>query len=299
MIQTYLPCTQEIRKMRTWLEQNAVSLIGYAITLLGFIIGAKILAWQLNRQHESALKLQRDNAREELKLKLHEILVQKIREAEHAIGRAHLYIFMIPLKVESYQRQLAEDSHQTPIKERTSEFLKLHNEASTALSGLIQEFESWSIAFPGLQIFQTALNSANHDARKAFPPLFTALLPTLPFDPQEEAPSKVPRPIIPRPLSNEELRKLNELADCYTEAMLTVESYVSDLLVESQNNLLSGLFDRKIPLRVPLDPKSKVITTDPKKAEQLLKYFENETAWGKDKAKTEKDVIEVFRSKHS
>lgn len=276
--------------MATWFEQNAVDLIGHALTIIGIIAATATVVWQLGRQHKSSLLLQRDNAREELKLRLHEILTNKVRNLSNANVHTAIYAYMIPFNVENYQRQLAQGLHPTPIKERAPAFSHLHSEANNALSELIEEFESWSIAFPGIEVFQVALNSANHDAREAFVPLFTALLRVLPMDPPENAPPNVPRPIVPSPISKDEYEQLTKLVGHYKEAMDEIGCYVHDLTIESQNNLLSGLFDRRVPLRQPIDPKFKVITTDPEKAEQLLRYFGNESSWGKSKLDAEASV---------
>ena len=96
-----------------------------------------------------------------------------------------MYAYMIPFNVENFQRQIALGHRPSPVKERAQEFSRLHADASEALIELIEDFEAWSIAFPGLEVFQTALNAANHDAREAFQPLFTAFLRALPFDPQK------------------------------------------------------------------------------------------------------------------
>ena len=285
--------------MITWLQQNAVGLIGHALTIIVLIGGILTVTWQLNRQHRSTLLLQRDNAREELKLRLHEIFVQKVRKLSHTNTAAAMYAFMIPFNLGNFKEQLALGLSPMPIKERAPELLKLNTEANKALSELIEEFESWSVAFPGIDIFQVALNSAAHDAREAFMPLFTALLDALPIDPPEGAPENIPRPIVPKPLSSEAFSKLKELVDRYYDAMHNIGSYVYDLNVESQNNLLSGLFDRKVPLRKPLDPRFKVISTEPTQAAQLLQYFENETAWGKANAQAKKDAVASCEPKQS
>jgi len=95
---------------------------------------------------------------------------------------------------------------------------------------------------------------------------------------------------VPSQISKDEYEQLKKLVERYKEAMDDIGSYVHDLTIESQNNLLSGLFDRCVPLRQPLDPKLKVITTHPQKAEQLRRYFENETVWGQSKRDTETSV---------
>jgi len=110
-----------------------------------------------------------------------------------------------------------------------------------------------------------------------------ALLRALPIDPPEDAPPSVPRPLVPSPLSGGELTKLRGLVERYKEAMDVIVNYVDDLTIESQNNLRSGLFERRLAVRQPIDPRYRVISTDPAQAEQLVRYFENETSWGKAK----------------
>jgi hypothetical protein len=68
-------------------------------------------------------------------------------------------------------------------------------------------------------------------------------------------------------------------------------SYLYDLNVEIQNTLLINLFPNKAPRRVPLDPKFKVISTEPNEIDSLRKYFEEETDWGKKKKQAEQDVL--------
>jgi hypothetical protein len=118
--------------MATWFEQNAVNLIGHALTVVGIVATAATVVWKLGRQHQSSLLLQRDNVREELKLRLHELLVQKVRKLSNANVEAAMYAYMIPFNVENFQRQLALGLHPSPIKARAPEFSRLHAEASVA-----------------------------------------------------------------------------------------------------------------------------------------------------------------------
>lgn len=284
--------------MSTWFEQNAVDLIGHAITAIGIVVASVTVVWQLGRQHRSSLLIQRDNSREGLKLRLHEILIQKVRALSNANIVAAMYVYMLPFNLENFQRQFEQGLHPSPISERAPEFLRLHTEAGNALVELIQEFEAWSIAFPGLEIFQIALNAANYNARETFTPLFATLVKVLPMDPPENAPPSVPRPVVQDPISAEEYAQLKILVDRYNDAMDEIGCYVHDLTIESQNNLLSGLFERRVPPRQPIDPSLKVISTDTEKAEQLISYFQNETLWGKRKIATESEVKAKFQKPH-
>jgi hypothetical protein len=278
------------QSMMQWLKDNAIDLMGHGLTLVGIVIATVTVILQLARQHKSSLQLQRENAREELKLRIHETLAEKVRKLSRANTRAAMYAFMIPFNVGNFQNQRSLGMNSTPVKERTPEFSKLHFEANDVLVELIEEFEAWAIAFPGLTVFQTALNSANHNAQNAFHELFSFLVPVLPFDPPIDAHPQMPRPFVPKILSDQEREQLKEHVDRYKEAMDEIGSYIHDLTIESQNNLLSGLFDRRVPVRRPLDPQMKVITTESGRAARLLHYFENETDWGRSKQAAEQDV---------
>jgi hypothetical protein len=276
--------------MATWLAENAADLIGHALTIIGISAATITVIWQLGRQHRSSLLLQRDNAREALKVQLHEILVQKVRKLSSACVNAGMYAFMIPFHVENYQTQVARGMRPSPIKDRASEFSRLHFAVNSALVELIEEFEAWSIAFPGLEVFQMALNSANHDAQREFDPLSTALLTVLPFDPPPEALPHTPTQTVQSTLSSDEQAHLKEVVQRYKDAMDVIGCYVHDLAIESQNNLLSGLFERRIPSRKPIDPSYKVISTEPAVAKQLLHHFENESSWGRANKVAEAEV---------
>jgi len=213
-----------------WLQKNWTELIGDGLKFLGIIAAAATVVWQMRRQHKSSLALQRENAKQALKL-------------------------------------------------------------------LIVEFESWSIAFPGLNVFQVALNAAVYDARRAFPPLYSALLQILPMDPP---PGQAGKPtIIHPPPSPKALSELKSLIQEYKRAMDEIGCYIHDLTIEAQNNLLHGLFEERVPPRQPLDPRHKVISTDPQKAQELIRYFETATPWDKNQALINEQVITGLRAEAS
>jgi hypothetical protein len=275
--------------MWNWLQTNSVALIGHVLTFLGLIAAAITVAWQLRRQHQSSLALQRANAREALKLRIYEGLVRQIRKLSDANIMASMYAFGIPFAIENYQRELAAGHHPSGIKQRAPEFSDLHFRAGNEVAELLVEFESWSIAFPSLKVFQVALNAAAYNVHEAFPPLFSAFLRALPMDPPQGETGKPS--IIPSPLTLAEQKVLKALVDTYKEAMDEVGCYIHDLAIEAQNNLLLGLFEREVPRRQPLDPRHKVISTEPRKVEELVRYFEKETPWGKNKASVAAAVI--------
>lgn len=276
--------------MDAWFKENAVNLIGHGLTIVGIIVGVAIVFWQLARQQRSSLLLQRESAKEQLKLQLHERLVRNIRRVSHANVRAMMYAKMIPFNVDFYQQRLARGLSPAPIEERVPEFVRLHEDADKALIELLEEFEAWSIAFPGLGVFKVALNAANQNIRESFVPLFTALMKALPIDRREGDPVGHGGPLVQELLTVDELAALKLLAERYAEAMDEVGSYIYDLNIESQNNLLSALFERRVPQRQPIDDTLIVISTDEANRQKLLHYFEHETSWGKARRAAETDA---------
>jgi hypothetical protein len=100
--------------------------------------------------------------------------------------------------------------------------------------------------------------------------------------------------IIPRdgdtwwPPDDRTARQLHELGQTLLDALTTFSCYIHDFRVEMQNLLLGELFEQKLPPRQPVDPKMVVIEFERHK--ELARYFETETAWGREKSRAEADV---------
>lgn len=277
-----------------WLQKNWTELIGDGLKFLGIIAAAATVVWQMRRQHKSSLALQRENAKQALKLRIYETLIQRIRTLSDASITASMYAFGIIPAIETFRAEVTAGRQPAPVQQRAPVFSDLHFKAEASVAELIVEFESWSIAFPGLNVFQIALNSAVYDVRQAFPPLYSALLQILPMDPP---PGQAGKPtIIHPPPSPKALSELKSLIQEYKRAMDEIGCYIHDLTIEAQNNLLHGLFEERVPPRQPLDPRHKVVSTDPQKAQELIRYFETATPWGKNQALINAQVITALRA---
>ncbi len=73
-----------------------------------------------------------------------------------------------------------------------------------------------------------------------------------------------------------------------------ITCYVFDMNYAFQNIFLKDLFDNDVTLRKPLDPKFKVLSTDPEEIKQLMHYFKNDTAFGKGWKRADQDVIKAM-----
>ena len=86
-----------------WLQANTAELISDGLKVLGLVAATATVVWQLRRQHKNSLALQRENAREALKLRIYETLVQRIRALSDANIEATMYVFGIPPALESFR----------------------------------------------------------------------------------------------------------------------------------------------------------------------------------------------------
>ena len=258
-------------------------LIQVITTLCGFVLSAMLIIWQMRRQHKIGLQLQQENSREALRLKIYQTLDKQIRKVNEAAVTASGYLTFLPTNIKNKAFVLSKGVKLSPLKERVSDYNNKHQKLTQSIINLFYVFESYEIACPDFMIFKIALSSANHDLVQINMKLFNELLEILPEDVDEETAKKIGTKIIDKPLPNEErLKKLQTLIDRYGDIIRDIMSYMYDLRIDAQNRLLDKLFDFKLSPRKPVDPKYKVITTEPETLKELKKYFEDETAWGKD-----------------
>jgi hypothetical protein len=244
--------------------------LGPLVQLIAIVAGACLIKWQV-----------RENAREKLKLQVYEAIKTHIESVSEPITHAGIYSLNIPGLFKDHQAML-ELGITSPIKGRASVLSEHHAKVQDAIVNLFKTLESYDIITPNLGIFRIALSSASHDLSNAFILLFSELLRFLPVDVPEDRVKEVGTKIIERPMPTQvQLETIEHLADQYYKATVDIGSYLHDLSVEAQNILLGKLFGHRLPPRQPSDPKIKVITTDADRVQELKKYFQEETEWGR------------------
>jgi hypothetical protein len=142
------------------------------------------------------------------------------------------------------------------------EYLELSQRVNQALLLLVSKIESHEIVHPKLfKTFRYSLQSIVHDVMKL----------------RDDTTSTT---------------CLNKMMDYTSDA----SCYLGDFQVCLQNLAYGDIFKSKIEARVPIDKSLKVIEDDPVKLDALLNYFENESNWGVNNAKYEKEALERFSS---
>lgn len=274
-------------------------LVDPAIILLGIVIAAWMIIWQMGRQHRSSLELQKESARAEMRSKIYRELQGKITIAMQAELAASGFVRMIPFDFENYRNQARMGIQNVvgrPIVQKTSvEFMNLNGAMADAVIELIITFENYEIAAPEFGVFRDALSSATHDARTAFSALHTTLLPHLPVEMRNHLPEEFRNApnidYVPPPPNDKQLAEIQRVVDPFMQATEDIGCYLHDLRVESQNVLLKDIYpNTQVPLRKPIDPTYKVITSE--NSDELKRYFREETPWGRSNREAEARVRE-------
>jgi hypothetical protein len=255
--------------------------LGDLLTVLGIIIGAIVIIYQLGRQHRDKLRLQIENHREQFRIQIYQEVSKLLSAVVDKNIDTGMYAFNMPMHVHIYKGQIKQGFTPAPLQDRAMELSRRHNESLQADTELICLIERYQIVDPALDIFITAFCSARHDMMRCFMPLFTFLLEILPAEiPRQDGSIQIVNVVNP---SDDQVRELERLVDEYKAASDDMGNYLYDFNVELQNRLLTNLFPNKAPRRKPLDPKFRVVSTDPGEIESLRKYFEDQTDWGKAK----------------
>ena len=277
---------------RPWWLNDLLTLIGIVVTLSGIVIGAKMIVYQLARQHESALALQKESLREKLRLEIHREFLPLLDEAGDKSSSARIYAFTIPVNFRNYLDQFHKGFNPRPIKDRSPEFSKRHFESINSIIKLVRLIEKHDVVSKDLEIFKYALHVANHDLTKFFHPLHSYLVHLLPMDVNEPN-SNVQVINVVHPTESD-LQQLDVLVGAYINAQEDLDGFLYDLNVELQNIFLGKLFGNKVPRRQPIDPRVKVVSTEPEEMKKLRHYFEKETDWGRNKSRIEQEVSAKF-----
>jgi len=252
------------------------------IQVLAPFLAAGVLIWQSIKQRGAQTKLQRDNIKYDFKTKLHERIEDKIEKLSDFSVEAAGMRWNLGMGFAAQKAAMDQGVQPPALLLEWGVFMERHNALTTSAIEVIKVIEKYEIMEPAIKIFQIALNVALFDLRAAHTSLVDILLKVLPLR-SPDGLTLIQQP----PLTPLQAEQVNKMMDKYGEAADEFGNIVYDMRVEIQNLLLGELFERKVPKRKPMDPTIKVISTEPKVVAELEKFYENETAWGKNKKEAE------------
>lgn len=264
------------------------------LQLITILVGIGIVIWQVNKQHKSNIEVQNEKLRCDLRLQLREEISKRIDKLNNLTVIASgfprsLNYSIIVAKADAEFRRTPQ-----PLPQRVPAFNQANYDVSGAAIELMKIIECYELVMPQLKVFQLAINVFLEDFNRASSEYRNTLLTFLPFDASDEDRVKTGISVYNRPLPNsEQLVTIQEIGNRYADTLNDFGSWIYDLNIEIQNLALGHLFpDNLISSRSPIDPDCIVIKTDRESVKRLTKYFETETAWGKNKIEAEESARE-------
>ncbi len=237
--------------------------------IVGIVVGTLLIVWQVQKGYRQSLDLQRENAREKLKLEIYQDLNDLIKTAESASVSISHSVRFAPVNL----RQIQEGSEY--LKSSlilANEIVNQHSAASDAYLDLISFLESYEIVHPAMKTFRLAFNSGLDGVSNVYPDLIMLAFRFLPQI-STTANSQSERPILKPAPTIADLSRFDVVSEQYLDAEGDLQGYLFDLRVEAQNLLLGDLFQSKVPTRKPEDDSIVVVSSDPVKMENLERQF--------------------------
>lgn len=236
----------------TWIAEQIVK-------FLGIVLGASIVVWQIGRQFENSLKLQRENKIDELRLELYKEIGNSIENACAALSTAMIKIsYSIPDCFKSRQsmietfKEFGYTINPKPVKIRGEDIINPYNDAQKKTNQVILMMEKYEIVFLDLynkthrELFNTSRELADIHMK-----YFDKMLPYLPVDVPIEKQEELKTTILnKKPPSEETLKEIKALGYIFQQKAIDLLCILFDLRVEAQNMLLSHMFNgKKVPKR--------------------------------------------------
>lgn len=254
---------------------------GDVIQIAAIIVGLIALSFQIYWQHRSSLKLQRENNKQETQISLYSDIAQEINKANENVINAHTKVQSAIASLKLYLYATEKWNRDFNISNRAADINDAHYAALQSINKVSRKVEQYLIVNPNLSIFVTAFNSVQHDITESYNKISQKLMESLPIEVSEDE-NQAQAKLLRLTIKRENVEYIEEKANVYMNNLFTALSYLYDLTIETQNLLLGEVFGNEVPIRKPLDPKLKVITTKAKDAKILEKYFNEQTVWGKD-----------------
>ncbi len=278
--QLIVEVSREINKQNYnfWESPLFVSVTSILTALLG-VFG---LLWQSHRNNISAINLQKENLRHEIKREIHVEIEEALSEASDSEIKASGVFHRINFQYTSDISFLKEGLKPTGFNVTINDFNDIHYSSRSSFIKLIGLIEKYEIVQPEITIFKDAISSSLHDISESFSPLSNEAFRLLPQFVKKDSFGNTEPVVIPKPFPDEiQMKKFKQLSEPYINALGDMGCYIFDFRVEIQNLLLGSLFEHRVPKRKPINPSLKIISTDPDEIESLRRYFREETHWGK------------------
>ena len=228
------------------------------LSLVGFLGGALLLAWQLGRQHRNTTRAKAEEARNALKLEIYkDIAATSERASQGLLNLASLTVEMV-MDVETRSTIFRMTQKLSPSSRSFQDLIDTQHSATSAVSGVIAAIEKWEIALGGVgtEIIKS-LYQRSEALGKAYSSFGGEMALYLGSD-------RLP---LGWPVPARELVRLNETSKKAQVSGFVLAEDLYRLRVATQNRLLGELFATSIPEKLAggptIEPYAMDIREDP------------------------------------
>lgn len=224
------------------------------ITGLGLILGVLIAYLNVQKNHRANLKLQEAHLRNELKLKLYDKVSAVFAKAGDSVSLAGTQYYSV---ISMFKVRLQSGMAVGPTVTGSHLSEQAHI-AQRDLNRMLMVLEEYEMVFLRFAAFRRQLSEEHSRFLRTHGELWSKLLMYLPFL-HSDTKQQVGPVLFP---AAEDVAAIEALHEAYLAVCNDISSYMIDLQIETQNELLGALFDRTLPPRHPADPSAKVLRRD-------------------------------------
>ena len=259
-----------------------------AVAILAASASVGAILWQMKKQRENTLEQQKQVTKSQLRLEAYREF-QKIYAHFLESSSIEVEIRLIFIAFQGHLDNAQLGFPVTPIQYREPNFReKLQEHLNNAIE-LTFYIERHAPLLPNFDVFKRAFSVAHHEIAKDRRSLQVTMLRWLPM----EHPNFRINPGAPQFINNPEITsdavtEFEKVMQPILDSLGLLNIWASDLAVELQNHLLGDYADCKVSHRKPIDPKFFVVSIDTH--ETLMKYFDEETEYGRNNKVAEESV---------
>ena len=133
--------------------------LGDILTILTIVIGGMLIVWQMRKQHETEIRVQKENHRDKLRLEVYQEFSNVLDLASHKTVKDGSYARFIPAHLKIYRDQIASKINSTPVQDRALLFQQFYEETYSSHLKLLGLFEKYEIISPELDINPSAAST--------------------------------------------------------------------------------------------------------------------------------------------
>lgn len=220
------------------------------IQSFGIFITAWFVVWQIKKQRESAIKVEKVKFKNDINFKIYQMISTEISAAQK-------YNFTSAMRMP--ERILGSINKEETIKAELADIDNEYRSSFDQVLKVVSILEDYEITLTNLSIFKVIICTMLDDFMERHFELIKYIHE-----------SKVE--LVGACMPSVKFEGLKSACDRLHECWLDLSSYLFDLTVECQNQLLGEIYQTQIKPRKPLDPKYIAITAN---AKEVVEFFKN------------------------